>query len=326
VWDLPREDRTCGDLQRLAELLSSHRIDTTGGSIPVDPEAIRTAWLGLRSRYPDSFTVNQQELLAWHWREAESAERVWEWAAALPHLDSLVRVKPTQGPLWVERGRVQAELRHWNQAVADFTRALTLGMDDPRVWSYLALAQAARGDKNGYQQTCGRMLRRFGRTTNPEVANTVAWTCVLLPSASAGYPRSGWTGRSVPLAETALDAGGYRWPQAAALYRAGQLDTALKQLTEASGVQGGMSRGSGRLFLAMCHARLGHMAEARRWLDRAVVWMEHGARQKPEEKDSAPLAWDQWVELRLLRSEAEGLLGQNGGGKRQSGPALVKQM
>jgi hypothetical protein len=48
-------------------------------------------------------------------------------------------------------------------------------------------------------------------------------------------------------------------------------------------------------FLAMAHHRLGHRAEARRWLDRL--------REYRPSKDPARL-WDE-LEIRVLRSEAE---------------------
>jgi hypothetical protein len=49
-------------------------------------------------------------------------------------------------------------------------------------------------------------------------------------------------------------------------------------------------------FLAMAHARLGSLAEARRWYDRAVRWMEQ---HQPDD-----------LELRRFRAEAEELLKQ----------------
>jgi hypothetical protein len=151
------------------------------------------------------------------------------------------------------------------------------------------------------------MLHRFGGTDDPEVANTVACTFALVPDAGIDpAPR-------LQLAETALRFG-YRWTLGVALYRAGQFNSALKRLTDASVVQGAESRGSGRLFLAMCHARLGHPSEARQWLERAVRWIEQAAHQKPE--DGTPLAWDQRLELQRLRHEAETLLGQKARGKR----------
>ena len=84
-------------------------------------------------------------------------------------------------------------------------------------------------------------------------------------------------------------------------YRAGDWDAARAALEKS------IARYAGRperdtlesfstFFLAMAHARLGNGAEARRWYDRAVRWME---RYQPADG-----------ELRRFRAEAEELLNQ----------------
>jgi WD40 repeat protein len=103
VWDLPLDDRPCPDVQRLAQLLSGHRIDSNSGSVLLEPTdlqlwAVRTAWQALRGKYPGDFSASPQQVLGWHQREAQDAERVREWAAALPHLDDLIQAKPKQNP------------------------------------------------------------------------------------------------------------------------------------------------------------------------------------------------------------------------------------
>jgi WD40 repeat protein len=307
VWDLPVDDRPCPDVQRLAQLLSGRRIDSNSGSVLF--WAVGTDWEPLRGQYPGDFTTTRRQVLAWHQCEAEDAERVREWAAALPHLDCLVKAKPKQASHRVERAGVHAELGHWNRATADLTAALALRPEDPQVWSYDALTQLAGGDTHGYRKTCAEMLHRFGGTDDPEVANTVARTFAQIPGAVTD------PARPVRLAETALRFG-HRWTLGEALYRAGRLDAAMKRLTDASVVQGGESRGSGRLFLAMCHARLGHPVEARQWLQRAVQWIEQATNRKSEQ--GAPLPWDQRVELHLLRGEAEAVLEQTAIGQRSA--------
>src|SRR5437016_4712423 len=65
----------------------------------------------------------------------------------------------------------------------------------------------------------------------------------------------------------------------------------------------------GWLFLAMAHARLGHAAEARQWLEEAAAWMEEPLQRKPWEN---PLPWDQRLILQRLRREAEALVHSKG--------------
>jgi hypothetical protein len=42
-WDLPTDDRPVDDLVTLSQWLSGHRVDATGGLVPLDPAALRRA-------------------------------------------------------------------------------------------------------------------------------------------------------------------------------------------------------------------------------------------------------------------------------------------
>ena len=81
--------------------------------------------------------------------------------------------------------------------------------------------------------------------------------------------------------------------------RAGRFEEAIQRLEEAIQARGG---GQGHPedwpFLAMAHHRLGHRAEARRFLDRL--------REYQPSTDPAHF-WDE-LEIRLLRSEAEAVV------------------
>jgi hypothetical protein len=72
VWDLLRDDQPLENLVRLAQLLSSHQIDATGGMAAVMPETPRSVWPILRSRYPADFRSSPSQVLAWHHRKAEA--------------------------------------------------------------------------------------------------------------------------------------------------------------------------------------------------------------------------------------------------------------
>ena len=78
-----------------------------------------------------------------------------------------------------------------------------------------------------------------------------------------------------------------------------------KKAIEAAALPGGPRPASrsggdpqGFAFLALAHHRLGHRAEARRWLDKLAAY-------RP--KETGDLSWDD-VEVRILRREAESLI------------------
>jgi tetratricopeptide (TPR) repeat protein len=72
-------------------------------------------------------------------------------------------------------------LGRWDEALAACGRALALGADDIDTWNQAAILWARTGDRAGYRAHCRRMLDRFGRTTDPIIAERTAKACLLLP-------------------------------------------------------------------------------------------------------------------------------------------------
>jgi WD40 repeat protein len=56
TWTLDRDDRPVANLRDVAQLLAGGRV-AGGGLVPLDPAALRSALLRLRSEYPDEFAV-----------------------------------------------------------------------------------------------------------------------------------------------------------------------------------------------------------------------------------------------------------------------------
>ena len=98
----------------------------------------------------------------------------------------------------------------------------------------------------------------------------------------------------------------------AALYRSGQFDSAVERLNDAMkmGVQG---MGSGLLFLAMTHHRLGHANEAKQSLAKAIERIDQVLID--EVIDGDRLTWQDKLQARILRREAEALITGAAGAK-----------
>ena len=61
--------------------------------------------------------------------------------------------------------------------------------------------------------------------------------------------------------------------------------------------------------MAMAHQRLGHTAEARQWLDKAINWIDSSPRDKPKDDTlGTRIDWRTWLALQVLRREAEALI------------------
>jgi WD40 repeat protein/tRNA A-37 threonylcarbamoyl transferase component Bud32/tetratricopeptide (TPR) repeat protein len=239
-----------------------------------------------------------EEMLAGGQQEATECEREQQWFAAAFHLTRLIEGKPGDGELRRRRADAYLELGRWKAAVTDYAKALELGAHSPGAWSRYAWLCWSLGDQSGYRKGCTGLLERYGRSASPvEESMMVVRSCVLAPNAVPDPMVP------VHLAERAVQSvpsnGEYLCVLGALLYRAGKSELAVQRLEE--GIKAHSSPG-GRprdwLILAMAHQRSGHAGEAKKWLDKAVQWIE-----KADQAEHLPPAYR--LELQLLRREAE---------------------
>jgi tetratricopeptide (TPR) repeat protein len=135
--------------------------------------------------------------LAWHRQEAEAGLGVENSFATVFHLDWLIEANPKDGALFARRAWHERQLRHWDRAIADSTRAIELGVTGPEVWS-------GRGWCFLEQQQWDKALHDFNRVIEQLPKNP-----------------HGWYGRGV------ARVGQQRWADAAADF--GQADTLDKE-------------------------------------------------------------------------------------------------
>jgi hypothetical protein len=62
------------------------------------------------------------------------------------------------------------------------------------------------------------------------------------------------------------------------------------------------------LWLALAHQKMGSPIEARRWLDKAVNWLDQQGGRMPSEDYFMGSNLHNWLEAHALRQEAEELL------------------
>jgi tetratricopeptide (TPR) repeat protein len=115
---------------------------------------------------------------------------------------------------------------------------------------------------------------------DPAACNNLAWLVVSRPEAIRHDPA-----RAVELAKQAVamapSSGTYRNTLGVAHYRAGEWSAAVDALAESMRLRSGGDPYDW-LFLAMARKRLGDAAEARRWLDRSLSWIEANAPRNEE--------------------------------------------
>jgi tetratricopeptide (TPR) repeat protein len=230
-----------------------------------------------------------------------------EYDKAIADYSAALRIVPKYQWTYGVRGSALAELKRWEEADADFLRAIELKADDRRAWSNHALLRLQAGDAAGYRKVCKEMLDRFGQTEDPALANTVAWSCVLLPDAVAEPEQP------LQLITRAVT----REPKSyfyvstlgSALYRKGKFEDAIERLKEAMALHGKGGGAEDWLFLAMTYHRLGKTEEARRWLDKAIQAVDQ-AGEATTRGGAKTVSWSRRLELGILRREAEAVAGE----------------
>jgi tetratricopeptide (TPR) repeat protein len=220
---------------------------------------------------------------------------LWDRAEAA-HAEA-IRARPLNRSARDALASLHAARGHLNRAAATLGEAIRMMPDDLVLRRHLGATLLASGDRAGWQQSTAAVLDRFGGTTNPGTASVVAWACTIAPDAPVD------PGRPVRLAGGAVK--GERFSAVAfrtlgaALYRAGRCDEAIRRLEESNQAWQEGGGPQSWAFLALAHHRLGHRAEARRWLD---LLRNH----QPGGADSTRF-WDE-LEIRLLRAEAEAMI------------------
>jgi tetratricopeptide (TPR) repeat protein len=235
---------------------------------------------------------------------ADALLKLARWDEAEASYAEAVHAHPLRTAVWSARGRFYVLRAQPERAIANFVEATQLRPDDFELRKHHCLVLLAAGDRIALKNTLADLLDRFNDRANHDEAIRVCWICSLAPDAVTNVveplrrARRAMQGIAVevtkPFALRTLGAG---------LYRAGQIEEAIRRFEEGIQLRDGMGLPEDWAFLAMAHHRMGHHDEARRWLDRL---REHRTRD-PDTFWSPSQGWAE-LEIRLLRSEAEAVI------------------
>jgi WD40 repeat protein/serine/threonine protein kinase len=253
---------------------------------------------------------------------------------ALAEAVKAVEFEPGDGELLTLRGHFNAHCGKWAEAANDFETAARLGVPSQPAWLpwyRQAVAHLAGGNTEAYRKACAHMVERFNETEDAEAASFTAWTCALRPDAVPDYAPVLRLAEKVPAKEQ--DQARSRLAVGAVLYRMGRADEALSHLSAAETLPNSPAMASPaywRYFLAVAHHRLGHPAEARKWLEKAVAQADTEVRAparhhppvvdglgrvaqadtevRAPAQETDPARWVRKSTLEMLRAEAEALL------------------
>jgi WD40 repeat protein/serine/threonine protein kinase/tetratricopeptide (TPR) repeat protein len=295
------------DLERVAtwvEVLTGMALDPQQGAIQVLDNA---AWLEHSGKLmqlggpPDTGSAERLDPIVFG-QDPTARARAWmqrkQWDAAEAEFDEVVRARPYDVSGWLGRSELHTARSQFENAATDLAGAVLLQPDNPQFRYFHILSLLSQGDRAGLQPAYSDLLSRYGSVTNPSTANTVAWSCALVPHVVADRMTP------VRLAEAALAA----FPPAqkpdvmntlgATLYRAGRYEEAISRLLEGIRLRGDEGSPQDWAFIALAQYYLGQDFKARPWLERLRTY-------RPNE--SPGRSWDE-LEIRLLRREAEAVI------------------
>jgi serine/threonine protein kinase/Flp pilus assembly protein TadD len=224
--------------------------------------------------------------------------------------------QPARPDFLSDRGRLRGRMGRWHEAAPDISRALELKQDYHLNISRLAAVLAELGNLEEYRHLCTQIRKRFGVTESPEIATTMAWPCLILPSPD---PADAATGSR--LADTGLRLYKGDWGsvlrlscKALAEYRQGRFasaaEWAFKTLSQPEYVNGypkdDFRRVGANMLLAMSNYQLHQFDEARAALARGLEIAD--AKLPKIESGDLGRSWEEWVFADMLMHEARGVI------------------
>ncbi len=225
------------------------------------------------------------------------------------HLQNAVRLDPGDAGARFALGGFHAQWGEWKEAAAAYDRGLELDPTSYERWREAAVVHRAADDVEGYRRTCRQLVRRFGDTDNPAVADRIVITCLLLPDA---LPAADFD-LVQQLAERAVTGtekhAFYRYfakTKGLAEYRAGRHARAVKWLDRCPEADAGLQDALLLTYRAMARHGLGQTGEAVAALGRARALL--ATMPDPAAGRQPVTDWHGLMYGWLLYREAESLL------------------
>jgi WD40 repeat protein/tetratricopeptide (TPR) repeat protein len=268
----------------------------------------------------------RDDLLVWYRHCIVDSLDQKSWPLARWYVDRALALAPEDWQLYADRALLEQKLGREAQSAADLKRASKFGADPATLmrlgdeaaqagrWSLAAAAYASAVDRDpgpfmswerqavgllkggarkSYDKLCARLATGSFEIDHLSLTNAAAWVCALAPDAIVDYTpliaRIDQIVKATPpstLRHDLLNTLG------AVLFRGGRFEEAVARLTEGIHDSGGQGVFEDWVFLALAYHRMGHLAEARSYLERI--------------KQAKPFSSDIWqsLEQALLREEA----------------------
>ncbi len=237
---------------------------------------------------------------------------------AIADYSKAIELDPNNANTHFELGDAYARLGRWDQAQAAICKAAELDPGNHWYMFHATVLQIRAGDLAGYRRFCREMLKRFGDTRQPELAERTAKTCLLVPDAVADLaPVLRLADRAVTGTEKSSNYGYFVLAKGLAEYRAGRNAEAVNwEERLRPGTRNHDSDVAALAVLAMAQHHLGRGEQAFAALDKAEAIL---AKKMADPGAGRPFGrdWDDWLRCRILLDEAGKLLKKDSRAKSQ---------
>jgi Flp pilus assembly protein TadD len=271
-------------------------------------EAFRTFGEAISaSKEPDSLDlVSVGAAMLWEHR-ARLCVAAGKCDEAIAHFTKALTLEPNESELLLGRGRLYIRLGRWKQAAADYSRLVELEPSDELTWLHAAPLLVLADDLKSYREHCEKMLARFGQSNEAHVAEKTSKACMLLPRTitTCGPPlRTLQNALENGSAPKWLAKHGYA-TLALAAHRAGNADETTRHIRKAQQsheyARTSTVKAIVLCLLAMSQQRLAEPEKASQTLARPSAMIDQRL-QKLADGDLG--MWHDWLIAEILRREA----------------------
>jgi hypothetical protein len=246
-----------------------------------------------------------QLLMRGQYDESEQALR------GIPSHETLV-------PIYSVYGGVHARRGEWREALTNYIYVVQYAPAEHMGYLYLAPLLLQMGDASGYRDCRAQILRQFGNTTDPRIAQRMAEASLLIPADANDMPVIEKMAAVAVSATPNHDNWGFNlFAKGLAEYRLGHFAEAASLMRQIMPLDAGRyCRTQAYLVLAMAQFHLNQADESRQSFAEAME-----LEKKLPQAGHLDEEWNDWIAVRLWKREAAALIP----GVEKAGPEAVSK-
>ena len=208
-------------------------------------------------------------------------------------------------PFYNVFGGVHARRGEWRQSLTNWDYVVQYAPADQMGYMYLAPLLLQLDDLNGYENCRKEILREFGNTTDPRIAERMVTSSLILPASVDEMPTIERMSAVAVTGQTNASNWGYNlFAKGLTEYRLGHFAVATNLMLQVIPLDAGRyCRTEAYLVLAMAQFQLGQVKDSRQSFAKAME-----LENKLPQSGHLDEEWNGWVVVQILNREAFALM------------------